>query len=208
MSINIRDNGSGKKRKKMRSSVLASLWVFCLIVAGVFYAGEAGSEEVKVDRDVTLNNTEAEYWQNGKPRHVRSWDEFGVVRGETYYRIDGSLEKVKKYDASGNLIEDVNYGNNGRLRETSDGWAAIVFRYDGGKLATESYYGSDGKLKERKTYGSGGQLLARQYVGDGKMDEAQEAEEFSPVPVYGHGQTDSYYSDLGQPQGSVSYFRE
>ena len=126
-------------------------------------------------------------------------DEQGNVAEKRYYRDDGSLEQVEMYDKLGHKIGIGYYGMNGKLRESADGWAAMRWKYEGGKIVGEGYYGADGRLKELKQYNELGDLVAKKYIGA----EPDPNEEYNPVPPLA-GETNSYYDKYGRPEGSTS----
>ncbi|MGB2600361.1 MAG: hypothetical protein WBC99_07965 [Candidatus Omnitrophota bacterium] len=139
--------------------------------------------------------------------HLTSADSMKEIRNKNgdivekrYYRDDGSLEQVEKYDDLGHKIGVGYYGSNGKLRESSDGWAAMRWKYKDGKVMGEGYYGADGHLKELKQYNELGDLVAKQYIGSGLPDPS---EEYNPIPPLS-GETNSYYDRYGRPEGSTS----
>ena len=133
-----------------------------------------------------------------------NYDADGNVVQRLYYRGDGSLEQAIKYDALGNKTEVAYYGSNGKLRENSDGWAAIKWKYEHGSITQETYYGADGRIKERKQYNELGDLVAKQYVGDGSIDPS---EEYNPMPTLS-GETNAYYDSYGRSEGETTIIRE
>jgi len=140
-----------------------------------------------------------EYYSNGKLRVSRQYNDEDGLASVKYYREDGSLEISEKYDMNGHKIEEVNYGENGRLRENSDGWAAIRWKYRGANMVEEDYYGGDGRLKERKQYNELGDLINKQYVGDPDLP----AEEYNPIPPLA-GESVEYYDENGKEEGKTS----
>ncbi len=145
-----------------------------------------------------------EYWDNGKLRIGRKYDQQENLLELAYFREDGSIEQYIGYDRSGHKIEESYYGANGKPRDNADGWSAVRFVYIGGTMASEAYYGSDGKIKERKEYDSTGALVAKQYVGDSDIDPD---EEYNPqIPLLGH-ETVSYFDSYGRPEGSTEASR-
>ncbi len=127
------------------------------------------------------------------------YDEQGNVVEKRYYRDDGSLEQAEMYDKLGHKIGIGNYGMNGKLREGVDGWAAMRWKYESGKIVGEGYYGADGRLKELKQYNELGDLVAKKYIGPAPDPN----EEYNPVPPLA-GETTSYYDKYGRPEGSTS----
>lgn len=146
-------------------------------------------------------NRETSYWDNGKVKEDKIYDDNATLRKQAAYREDGTIENFKKFDSEGNMIEDVHYNEEGRLEETADGWAAMTFEYKNGNLITENYYGADGKMTERKVYGDDGVLMAKQYAGDGNIDPY---EEYDPAPVINHEEENSYYDEYGRLEGTTS----
>ncbi|MFQ5952213.1 MAG: hypothetical protein ACE5JK_02270 [Candidatus Omnitrophota bacterium] len=127
-------------------------------------------------------------------------DKQGNVVEKRYYREDGSLEQVEKFDELGHKIGIAYYGSSGNLREGADGWAAMRWKYQSGKIIAEGYYGADGRLKELKQYNKLGDLVAKKYVGDSNIDPN---EEYNPVPPLA-GETNTYYDSYGRKEGSTS----
>jgi antitoxin component YwqK of YwqJK toxin-antitoxin module len=128
------------------------------------------------------------------------YDTGGNVTERQYYREDGSLEQVIKYDEYGHKIGEAYYGMGGKLKETADGWAAMRWKYKDGKIIGEGYYAADGRLKEVKQYNELGDLVAKKYVGGGSIDPS---EEYNSVPPLS-GETTSYYDKYGRLEGSTS----
>jgi antitoxin component YwqK of YwqJK toxin-antitoxin module len=175
----------GAVMKKVLVVTLASI----LIVLGSIAAYSAVSD-----------NTQYEYYDNGKVREAKSLYPTGEVSSVKYYREDGSLESSVSYNTNGDKTEEANYNTSGTLRENEDGWAAMRWQYyPSGTTASESYYAADGSLKERKTYNEEGDLVDKQYVGDPDMD----SEEYNPVPPLA-GETEEYYGPEGQNEGATA----
>ena len=148
---------------------------------------------------------EVSYWPNGNIKEDKRYDDNGVMRRQGFFREDGTIEHLKKFDALGNVTDEINYSSSGRLMENGDGWAAMTFEYKNGNMISESYYGDDGHLYERKLYDNEGGLLAKQYVGDGKIDPD---EEYNPYPVLNKQQDNMYFDDDGRPEATTSVIRE
>ena len=118
-----------------------------------------------------------------------------------YYRQDGTLEKIEKYDIYGHQIEENYYDGDGKLcRNPLENWATIKRRYEDGKLVEESTYDANGGLIERKIYNKLGDLVKRQYVGD---DNPNPAEEYSP-PLTLSGRTDEFFDSRGKEKYETS----
>lgn len=116
-----------------------------------------------------------------------------------YYRQDGTLEKIERYDIYGHQVEESYYGGDGKLcRNPLENWATIRRGYEDGKLAEESTYDVDGCLIERKIFNKLGDLVKRQYVGD-----ANPSEEFSP-PLALSGRTDEFFDPSGKEKYETS----
>lgn len=145
-----------------------------------------------------------EYWPSGKVRVCRIFDNENNLREIIYYREDGSIEQNEKYNIDGKKIEESYYGEDGKLREGEDGWAAIKNVYSNGRLIMESYYGGDGHLKERKQYNDLGDLVLKQYVGDGSI---MPEEEYNPEPTLA-GETIAYYDSYARPEGETSVIED
>lgn len=148
---------------------------------------------------------EVSYWPNGRVKEDMRYDDNGVMRRQGFFREDGTIEKLKKFDALGNVTDDINYSESGRLMENADGWAAMTFEYKNGNMISESYYGADGHLTERKLYDDQGVLLTKQYVGDGNIDPY---EEYDPVPVLNKQEDNMYFDSEGRPEATTSVIRE
>lgn len=146
-----------------------------------------------------------EYYNDGKLRATKAFDDMGDLREVSYYREDGTLEEHQKYDAEGHKIEESLYNSKGKLRQGPDGWAAMRFLYKGGQLRQENYYNASGKLQERKQYSASGNLIAKQYVGDGDI---LPAEEYNPIPPITGYETTSYYDKYGRPEGTTTIDRD
>lgn len=150
---------------------------------------------------------ERSYWETGGIRKDMAYDENGVLRMESYYREDNeTLEHIKKYDADGHVTGIAYFSSQGRLSQSSDGWAAVKFEYKNGKLATSSYYRGDGRMYERKVYSDGGTLMAKQYIGDDK--DIDPDEEYNPGLVLDHEVQNEYYDEYGKHQATTSAIRE
>ncbi len=148
---------------------------------------------------------EVSYWPDGSIREDKRYDNNGVLRRQGFFREDGTIENLKKFDLLGNVTDDINYSEEGRLMENGDGWAAMKFEYKNGNMISESYYGDDGHLMERKLYDDQGVLLTKQYVGESNIDPY---EEYDPVPVLNKQQDNMYFDDDGRPEATTSVIRE
>ena len=118
-----------------------------------------------------------------------------------YYRQDGTLEKIERYDIYGHQIEESYYDGKGRLcRNPLENWATIRRRYEDGKLIEESTYDAGGRLIERKIYNKLGDLVERQYAGN---DDPNPAEEYGP-PLALSGRTDEFFNSTGEEKYETS----
>ena len=129
------------------------------------------------------------HWPNGKIRTATETNDAGNVVRTNYYRENGSLEQDTIYDIYGNKIEEAYFNSDGSLKVNADGWSAITWKFVGGKMSVENYFGANGVLKERKSYSPSGALIKKQYVGDPDMPE----EEYNPAPSM-QGMTIEYYN--------------
>jgi hypothetical protein len=168
-----------KDRKKGGLRVKSKIFIAMIIVVSLFFTG---AHLIFADSVKEIRNAN------------------GDIVEKRYYRDDGSLEQVEKYDALGHKIGVGYYGSNGKLREGPDGWAAMRWKYKNGKIMGEGYYGAEGRLKELKQYNELGDLVAKNYIGSGLPDPS---EEYNPIPPLS-GETNSYYDRYGRPEGSTS----
>jgi hypothetical protein len=125
----------------------------CMMVIAAYARGEGEVESLK----------DYKYWNNGKVRGADIYDNNGRLRARTFVRPDGSVEKLEKYDAYGNMVETAYYDEKGRLRAGLDGWAATRWYYDGSRLVAQMSFDEYGKPLERRQFSESGRLTARFY---------------------------------------------
>lgn len=165
--------------------------IVLLLIAVLVVAGRADASGKKVQN---------EYWPNGKVRLEEIDDSMGDVLKKNYYYQNGALELAEGYDALGNKILEANYDQDGQLKENSDGWAVIRWKYNGDNMVAEGYYGTDKKLQEVKLYDEEGDLVDKKYYGDKNI---LPSEEYNPEPTLA-GESDQYYDQYGKLEGTTS----
>ena len=107
-----------------------------------------------------------EHWNNGTMKSCTLFDTNGVLKARSFCRSDGTVEKVEKYDPSGNKLEEAFYDEKGKLKTGIDGWAAMRWWYSGSHLDSQISYDEAGMPMERRVYGESGRLMFRQYRHD------------------------------------------
>ncbi|MBF0252211.1 MAG: DUF2963 domain-containing protein [Candidatus Omnitrophica bacterium] len=140
-----------------------------------------------------LSETKNEYWDNGKVRTAEVFDDQNNLIEKTYYDIDGDIELQEEYDTNGKKISLANFSKYGGLKESSDGWAAMKWKYSGGNMIGEGYYNAQGRLTEYKQYNEEGDLIDKKYFGDQSPDPN---EEYAPIPPLA-GESIEYYDNEG-----------
>lgn len=116
---------------------------------------------------VVQNLREYEYRADGKPWKCTVTDAHtGKLKGKLYYASDGSVEKVERFDDSGNKIEAALYDPMGALKAGPDGWAAMRWWYKDSVLRMQMSYDENGGPIERLFYSEGGKLVMRLYRND------------------------------------------
>ena len=137
-------------KREMRCVIFLS-YLFC---ATTHAAAEGGVKDLR----------DFQYWENGNVRQAAVYDSVsGKLKAKAFCRTDGSVEKVEKYDSSGNKFEEAFYDDKGRLKAGIDGWAAMRWFYENFQLMSQATYDEDGRLIERKIYSPSGKLIFRQY---------------------------------------------
>ena len=117
-------------------------FVITVLLSVFFAAGCFGEGEVKSLRQY-------EHWDNGTIRSCTLFDTNGVLKAKSFCRSDGTVDKVEKYDPSGNRIEEAFYDEKGKLRIGIDGWAAMRWWYTGSHLDSQISYDETGMPMER-----------------------------------------------------------
>lgn len=110
-----------------------------------------------------------EYWDNGKVRACTMYDASGLLTAKAFCRTDGTVEKLERYDAHGNKVEEALYDQNNKLKTGIDGWAAMRWFYEGPQLASQISYDESGIPIERRQFSDSGKLILRQYRDDVKV---------------------------------------
>ena len=111
-----------------------------------------------------------EFWDKGKMRRRDVYDLNGKLRIGYFFRVDGTIEKMEKYNADGNRIEEAFYDNKGGLKTGIDGWAAMRWFYGGSCLVWQVSYDESGKPLQRLVFSESGKLIDRQYRKDIDID--------------------------------------
>ncbi len=107
-----------------------------------------------------------EHWASGTLKSCTLFDTNGLLKAKAFCRADGTVEKVEKYDAFGNRIEEAFYDEKGALKAGIDGWAAMRWWYDESHLESQISYDETGTPMERRAYNDSGRLIMRQYRHD------------------------------------------
>ena len=116
---------------------------------------------------VIKNLREYEYRVDGKPWKCTVTDaQTGKLKGKLYYASDGSVEKVERFDESGNKVESALYDPLGAMKAGPDGWAAMRWWYKDSILRMQMSYDENGGPIERLFYSEGGKLIMRLYRND------------------------------------------
>ena len=139
--------------------VLLRIWMVILLFSSLLAANGFCEGEIKSLRQY-------EHWDNGTLKSCTLFDTNGVLKAKAYCRNDGTVEKVEKFDPSGNRTEEAFYDEKGKLRIGIDGWAAMRWWYDAGHLQSQISYDETGTPMERRVYGESGRLMFRQYRHD------------------------------------------
>jgi len=148
--------------------------------------------------------TEVSRWDNGAIRQTVVFNPENNTTVRNFYNIDGTVERIEKYDSNGNKFETSLYDASGNLREGIDRWAAKRTRFIDGKIFQETTYGPDGKPRERKTFDEFGRLIARQFLNDGNSDPE---DTLRREPAYGK-HVAIFYNSNGQVEQSAHVINE
>ncbi len=139
-----------------------------------------------------------EFWPNGKIKGCTVYDPEGFMTVKAYCRNDGTVEKIERFDKSGNRIEEVFYDEKGRLRTGIDGWAAMRWWYEDSQLISQITYDESGRPLEKRAFSESGRLAFRQYRDDENLNPYVEA---SMAMLLGMGSRNVGYYDPGpRPQ--------
>lgn len=144
-----------------------SISVF-VIISLIFVPVCMGEGEVK-------DLKQFEYWDNKKIRTCTIYDVSGYLKTKAYCRDDGTVEKIEKFDKSGNRVEEGFYDQKGRLKAGVDGWAAMRWWYDGIHLTAQVSYDENGVPMDRRYFSESGRLVLRQYRDDVKFNPYEDA---------------------------------
>jgi len=107
------------------------------------------------------------YWDNGNVRQCTVYDaQTGKLKAKAFCLYGGGIEKIEKFDPSGNKIEEALYDGKGRLKPGIDGWAAMRWRYSGSQVMLQITYDQFGNPIEQKFYSESGKLVMRLYKDD------------------------------------------
>lgn len=116
-----------------------------------------------------------QYWEDGKIRQCQAYDTSGRLKAKAFCRRDGTVEKVEKYDAYGNKIQEALIDQNRKLKTGIDGWAIMRWDYRDSKLVAQTSYDELGRPIERKVYSEGGNLIMRQFRDSERLNPTEEA---------------------------------
>jgi hypothetical protein len=120
---------------------------------------------------------EYEYWPDGKVRGCKILDKNGKLRVRSFNRPDGSVEKIDKYDTSGNKVQEGRFDPKGKLTAGLDGWAVMKWEYDGdSRVRSEISFDELGRPLERRLYSPGGKMIMRQVRDSDRLDPYEEAQ--------------------------------
>jgi hypothetical protein len=148
--------------------------------------------------------TEVTRWDSGAIRQTVVFNPENNTTVRNSYNVDGTTERIEKYDSNGNKFETSLYDALGNLREGIDGWAAKRSRFIDGKIFQETTYDSEGKPKERKTFDIFGRLIARQFLNDGNSDPE---DILRKEPAYGK-HVAIFYNSNGQVEQAANIINE
>ena len=130
------------------------------------------------------------YWPGGGIKECRVLDRNGSLVALAFYRPDGTIERIERYNNIGKKTEVSLYDERGGLKAGIDGWAAMRWFYDAdGMMRSQIVYDERGIPIERKMYSPGGRLILRQFNDEVKSDPYEEASMFlflggANVPYY------------------------
>lgn len=120
---------------------------------------------------------EYDYWSDGKVRGCKVYDTDGRLRTRSFCRSDGTVEKVERYDLSGNKVQEGHFDSKGKLASGLDGWAVMKWDYDtDAHLRSQISFDELGRPIERKVYSEGGRMIFRQFRDSDKLDPYEEAQ--------------------------------
>jgi hypothetical protein len=139
-----------------------------------------------------------EFWDNGKMKGCIVYSPEGFMAIKAYCRNDGTVEKIERFDAGGNRIEEVFYDDKGRLRTGIDGWAAMRWWYEDSRIISQITYDESGRPVEKRAFSESGRLVFRQYRDDENLNPYVEA---SMAMLLGMGNRNvGYYDPDPRPQ--------
>lgn len=146
--------------ERKRFLLRAVIFLFCAVFLTAYARAEGDVE--------ALNDFE--YWDNGKVKSCTMYDSRGRLKARASCRDDGTIEKIEKYDASANRIEEALYDQKGKLKTGIDGWAAKRWWYEDSQLVSQITYDEEGHPMERRYYSESGRLVLRQYRDSENID--------------------------------------
>jgi len=174
----------------VRNFFIYAVVVLCITVAAAMSFAE-GIESLK----------QYEFWNNGKIKLCTVYDPEGFMTVKAYCRNDGTVEKIERFDKSGNRIEEVFYDEKGRLKTGIDGWAAMRWWYEDSQLISQMTYDENGRPIEKRAFSESGRLVFRQYRDDENLNPYVEA---SMAMLLGMGNRNVGYRDpVAQPQSAA-----
>ena len=157
-----------------KKGYLINLKQLTLCGVAFFIIALIAAENSAAEGDI-LSLKDYEYWSNGKVKQCTMYDPNGRLKAKGFYRYDGSIDKIERYDEYSNRIEEVLYDPIGKLRVGIDGWAARRWWYDGNSLVAEISYDESGRSIERRQYSESGKLILRQYWDTNKINPYENA---------------------------------
>jgi hypothetical protein len=142
---------------------LALFFSLCIIPAGAYSEGNIDALK------------EYEYWADGKVRGCKVYDKDGRLRTRSFCRADGTIEKVEKYDLTGNKVQEGHFDSKGKLTPGLDGWAVMRWQYDEeSHLRAQISFDELGRPIERKVYSAGGKMVFRQFRDSDSLNPYEE----------------------------------
>jgi antitoxin component YwqK of YwqJK toxin-antitoxin module len=194
---------------RRRIIILVSVFLSGLaIVSGRALSSEVGGLS-KISTNTPLASSQAEnpkieYWENGKPRLLTEYNDFGKVIGVANFYIDGILSKEKTFDRRSKPLSVANFNSRGGLKEGMDGWAAMSWSYDNGIMRGQGFYDSAGKLTQYLVFNEVGDLVTKRYFGDKEPDEYEMyGNRYSTVSE----QSFEFYDSKGNLKSTVTSYR-
>lgn len=145
---------------------------FVLLLVFAAFVPPAGYCEGNIDA-----LKEYEYWADGKVRGCKVYDTDGRLRTRSFCRPDGTVEKVERYDMTGNKVQEGHFNSRGNLSAGLDGWAVMKWEYDSDShVRSQMSFDEMGRPIERKLYSEGGKMVMRQVRDSEKLNPYEEAQ--------------------------------